>query len=423
VPKRVLMCLENAPYLLDSRVRPEATSLAAAGYEVSVICPGLITERPAQTVDGVHIYRYPVVMQGHGAIGYAIEYGYALVATFLLSVYVLMRRGFDVVHAHNPPDLFVLIGVLYKRLGKRFIYDQHDLAPEMYQALFQNKHPRIRQALIWFEKLSCRVADRIIVTNHSHERMILERSGIPQERITVVRNGPKVEVAEEVAPEQGLRRVGKVTLCYVGVMGAHDGVDLLLHSLRRLVDDLGRTDFHCVLVGAGGAWTKLKALSHELKLDDYVTFTGWIAPARVRHFISAADICVAPEPSNPYNDRCTVIKIAEYMALGKPVVAFDLPEHHVTAQAAALYATANDALDFARKVALLMDDPEQRQAMGQLGRQDVVTRLAWPIQLKHLLEVYHSLGVEDASPMGANWASYGMQSEEDKKLRAEQDPT
>lgn len=392
--KRVLMLLENAPYLLDSRVYPEATTLAAAGYQVAVICPGAITERWHQTINSVQVYRFPVIFEGSGALGYLIEYGYALVAAFVLSWVVLWRHGFDVIHAHNPPDTFVFIGAIFKLLGKRFIYDQHDLAPEMYAALFEGGRLWVSRLLLWLERLSCRRADRVIVTNQSFKQVNIERSRIPAERISVVRNGPNLTRLQPVEPIPGLRQNGKTTLCYIGVMGRHDGVDYLLRALHHLVTDLRRTDFFCVLVGAGGAFKQMKTLSEQLQLGDYVRFAGWVKPAEVGPYLSAADICVAPEPSNVYNDRCTVIKIAEYMAMGKPVVAFDLPEHRVTAGAAALYAQPNDELDFAQKLARLMDEPEERRRMGQLGRSRVETELAWAYQAQHLLAVYESLGAQ-----------------------------
>lgn len=390
---RVLMMLENAAYLQDSRVRPEATALVDAGYQVSVITPGIITERPYAVVDGVHIYRYPVLFQGRGALGYLFEYGYALVATFILSWVVLVHRGFDLIHAHNPPDIFVFIAAFYKLWGKRFIYDQHDLTPEMYGALFEKRDGKLVQLLIWMERLSCRLADQVIVANQSHQRMAMQRSGVPQGRFTVVRNGPKLDAGTPVEPQPGIRQTGKLVLCYVGVMGYHDGVDYLLRALDVLVHTMKRADLHCVLVGAGGAWQSMKSLSQELHLDDYVCFTEWVERSEVNRYICAADICVAPEPSNPYNDRCTVIKVAEYMALGKPVVAFDLPEHRYTAQAAALYARPNEVADLAQKIATLMDDPGLRQSLGELGRRRVETELAWPYQVKHLLAAYRAAGL------------------------------
>lgn len=388
---RVLMLLENAPFVLDSRVYPEATTLTAAGYQVTVICPAMRNERWHGEVEGVQVYRFPPLFIGTGLLGYLWEYGYALVAMFVLAWVVFIRHGFDVIHGHNPPDMAVLIALCFRPLGKRFVYDQHDLAPEMYTALFNGGKPWVHRLLVWLERLSCRTADAIVVTNESHARMIVARSGVPRERITVVRNGPNPTIIKWVEPAAELTKVGKVTLCYVGVMGHHDGVDYLLHALHHLVYGLGRTDFYCMLVGAGNAWTAMKTLSQELRLEEYVWFVGWVYPQEVSRYLSAADICLAPEPSNVYNDRCTMIKIAEYMALGKPVVAFDLPEHRVTAQGAALYATANQVDAFAAQIAALMDDPALRRRMGELGRERVEKELAWLHQSKRLLHVYQTL--------------------------------
>ena len=391
---RVLMLLENAPYLLDRRVYPEARTLVSAGYQVSVICPGLLTERLWETIEGVRVYRFPIFFVGSGFLGYLFEYGYALVATFVLSWIVFFREGFDVIHVHNPPDIFVFVAAVYKLIGKRFIYDQHDLAPEMYTALFNKKKKAwVYWFLTWLQQLSCRSADQVIVTNQSYQQVTLQRSRIPREQVTVVRNGPDSNILKLVEPNPTVSQPGKIILCYVGVMGHQDGVDYLLRALKHLAVDLERTDFFCILVGSGGAWARLKALSEELNINDLVFFTGWIDPKEVGSYLTAADICVAPEPSNAYNDRCTVIKIAEYMALGKPVVAFDLPEHRVTAQAAAVYAHPNDPFDFARPIAWLMDDPQRRREMGRIGQDRVEMELAWEHQAKHLLAAYESLGM------------------------------
>lgn len=390
---RVLMLLENAPYPSDSRVRPEATTLVAAGYQVSVICPGLIGQPWRETVDGVQVYRYLMLVQGNGLLGYLFEYGYALAATFIISWLIFFRPGFDIIHAHNPPDLYVLIAMVYKLFGKRFIFDQHDLAPELYAAHFEGSRRWVYHLLVWFETLSCRLADHVIVANQSHKRLNVERGSISEKRITIVRNGPDLNILRSEQPEPGLCQAEKTILCYVGVISTHDGVDCLLRALQRLVIDLNRSDFFCVLVGAGSAWLKMKSLSEQLRLTDQILFTGWVGPSEVARYISAADICVAPEPSNSYNDRTTVIKIAEYMALGKPIVAFDLPEHRVTAQAAAVYARPNDEFDFASQIAWLMNNPQRRKEMGRIGRQRVETELAWKYQAENLVAVYESLGL------------------------------
>ena len=385
------MLLENNPFPQDARVRQEAETLTTAGYQVCVICPRRVGQPLRDTVNGVRVYRFPAPPEGDGLLGYIWEYGYSMLVMFLLSLFVFFRPGFDVVHTHNPPDTLVLIAGFYKLLGKRFVYDHHDLTPEMYQALFDDGSDKLHNLLVWFEKLSCRLADRVIATNQSYRAIEMQRGEVAADRITIVRNGPDLNRLKLVEPDPVLRRRGKTTLCYVGDMGYHDGVDYLLRALQHLVWDLGRTDVFCVLVGAGDAWPGMKSLSKELGLADYVLFTGRVDHSQVARYLSSADICVAPEPSNSYNDRSTMIKVMEYMALGKPIVAFDLPEHRFTAQAGAMYARPNDELDFAGKMAFLMDNPEQRRKMGQVGRERIERELAWRYQKKHLLAAYETL--------------------------------
>lgn len=386
------MLLENDHYPQDSRVRNEASTLVSAGYQVSVICPKSSGQRWRESVNGVRVYRYPAPPAGSGFLTYLWEYGYCLVMSFVLSIVVALRRKIDIIHTHNPPDIFVLIAMFYKVLGARVVFDHHDLAPEMYYARFGNKgHRLVYRALVFFERLSCRVADHVIATNQSYKAVQMERHGVPEERITIVRNGPDLDRLQRVDPDPDLSQNAVTIIGYVGTMGFQDGIDYFLRAVRHLVYDLRRTDVFCVLVGKGDAWQSLRAYATELEIDKYVWFTGRISDVDLLRYLSAADICVDPDPSNPFNDRSTMIKMMEYMALGKPIVAFDLPEHRVTAQDAAVYARPNDELDFATKIAWLMDHPEERRERGSKGRKRVETTLAWPHQVNDLLEVYRSL--------------------------------
>jgi glycosyltransferase involved in cell wall biosynthesis len=389
---RVLMLVENNSYPEDFRVRREARALAEAGYRVTVISPRRSGQRWRATIDGVHVYRYPAP-ETSGVIGYLFEYGYSTVAFFILSLLVYFREGFDVVHAANPPDTLVLVAAAYKLLGKRFVYDHHDLVPELYGAIFPDRANRlIQRALLMLEKLSLRFADHVIATNQSYKAMEMERGGVPEERITIVRNGPVLSGRQMPEPDPGLRQKGRIIIGYVGVMGFQDGVDYLLRALDHLVHDLGRTDVLCVLIGGlGSAQPTLKRLATQLGLDDYVWFTGWVSDADLLRYIASADLCVDPDPSNAFNDRSTMSKMMEYMALAKPIVAFDLPENRFTAQAAAVYVRPNDELEFARAVAQLMDDPARREAMGMFGHRRVNTELAWHYSAENLVEAYRRL--------------------------------
>jgi glycosyltransferase involved in cell wall biosynthesis len=324
-------------------------------------------------------------------LGYLWEYGFSMLGAGLLSLVVWRREGFDVVHAHNPPDTFCLIAAAYKLAGKRFVFDHHDLAPEMYCARFGGGHAAVHRLLVWFERLSCRLADRVIVTNASYREIALRRGGVPAERITIVRNGPDLARLRPVEPDAELRAMGRTIIGFVGSMGHLDGLDLLLQALHHLKHELGRQDWYAVLVGSGDARSGLAAQAERLGLSDQVRFTGHLPDSEFLALLCAADICVDPDPSNPFNDRSTMIKMMEYMALGKPIVAFDLPEHRVTAGEAALYARPNDTADFARLVAALIDDPARRARLGRIGRARVERHWAWPEQVPALLSAYAAL--------------------------------
>ena len=386
------MLLENQTYPRDFRVRREATALTAAGYRVVVICPAAPGQPFRETLNGVRLYRYAQPPRANSFLEYLWEYGYSMIVTFVLSLVVLFREGFDAVHAHNPPDAFVFIAAFYKLFGKRFIFDHHDLSPEMYQARFPGGGSRlVHGALVFLEKFTCRLADRVIATNESYKKVEMERGHVPEARITVVRNGIELQNLPPVEPDGNRRPDGKTIIGYIGVMGFQDGVDYLLRALGHLVRDLRRTDFSCVLVGGGDAFPYLRSLAGQLGISEQVLFTGMVDHSEVPRYLGAADICVAPEPSAPYNDRSTAVKVMEYMSLAKPIVAFDLTEHRFTAQGAAAYVKPNDELEFARRIAELMDDPARRKKMGLLGRQRMETELAWQHSIPKLLEVYRTV--------------------------------
>jgi len=386
------MLLENSRFPGDNRVRREAATLVEAGFDVTVIAPAGRGQGWYEEIFGVRVYRFPAPRGGQGLWGYAWEYGYCMSVSFLLSLWILLRHGFDVVHAHNPPDTFVLLGGFFRLLGKKFVFDHHDLSPEMYHARFDGQGSSlVHRVLVGLEWLSCRLANHVIATNESYKAMQMTRCGVPESRITVVRNGPDLARVRLVPPDQQLRQKAPTIIGYVGEMGFQDGLDYLLRALRHLIDDCGRSDFYCVLVGRGDAFDKLKALAAQLQLDDHVWFAGRVSDEELMRYLSTADICVDPDPSNPFTDRSTMIKLMEYMALGKPIVAFDLPEHRVTAGEAALYAQANNELDFARQIMSLMDDPAARAALGARGRRRIEERLEWRHQAQHLLEAYRRL--------------------------------
>ena len=392
--RRVLILVENLPSPFDRRVWQEASTLRDAGYLVSIICPtGKGYEEKYQQIDGIDIWRYQLPAEAEGALGYAIEYSAALFWTFLLSWRVLFGRGFDVIHACNPPDLFFLIGNFFKLFGKKFVFDHHDANPELYEAKF-GRRDLFWKAMCLLERLTFRFADVSIATNNSYRRIAIERGGMPPERVFVVRSGPSLERLKIVPAQENLKQGKKYLVGYVGVMGRQEGIDLLLQSVKTLVVDFQRTDIHFGLVGGGTSLDEMQALARELGVAEYVTFTGRVPDADLLAMLNTADVCVNPDVANEMNDISTMNKIMEYMSLGKPIVQFDLTEGRFSAQDASLYAKRNDPVDFAARIVELVDNPAKRKAMGDLGRRRVQDELEWRYEAPKLLAAYDALWVK-----------------------------
>jgi len=392
------MVVENCAYLDDPRVRKEAEALVSEGYCVFVICPGREGERWHEQVGSVGLYRFPLWSPVNNAWGYLIEYTCAILSIVLLSVLVWFREGFDIIHVANPPDFILPIVSVYKLLGKRVIYDQHDLCPELYAAKF-GTNPYLYKVLLLLERYSYRLANHVIVTNESYREIARQRGLLPESKVTIVRNGPSVPGLRTANVDTELRAKAPIIIVFAGVIGCQDGLDYLCRALHHLCYKLRQEGFYCVILGDGDALNKIKALARELNLDDKIWFAGWISDPHVYEcYISTADICVAPDPSNSYNDRSTFVKIMEYMAARKPIVAFDLPETRRSARTAASYARPNDVVSFAEKVADLMTNPSLRCSMGESGYMRVQDALAWQYSVPKLLDVYEKVAkssVED----------------------------
>ena len=390
-PRSVLILVENLPCPFDRRVWQEAGALRDAGYAVSIICPtGKGCEKKHEVIEDIHLWRYPLPREGAGPLGYLIEYGAALLFTFLLSLKVLLKRGFDVVHACNPPDLLFLIGGFYKLFGKRFVFDHHDASPELYEAKF-GRRGALWRVLLWLEKLTFRTADVSIATNHSYRRIAIERGGMAPEKVFVVRSGPSLERLKTAPPVEALKKGRRYLVGYVGVMGRQEGIEYLLRAAAHLVRVLGRNDVHFGLVGGGTSLEEMKRLAKHLGIGEHVTFTGRVSDSALLAMLNTADVCVNPDVANEMNDISTMNKVMEYMALGKPMVQFDLTEGRFSAQQASLYARRNDPVDFAAKIAQLLDDPAQRAAMGAFGRRRIQAELEWRYEAPKLLAAYELL--------------------------------
>lgn len=394
VRPRVLLLVENNPYPLDFRVRREAHALRDAGCTVTVIAPRASGQPWAEDVDGVRVHRFPAPPGGSGVLSYAIEFGYASLAILIVAVWVWLRRGVDVVHAANPPDTLFVVGAVFKLLGKKYVFDQHDLAPETYLSRFaQPRENIVYRALRLLERCSYAVADVVVSTNHSYRQLAITRGRRSAEKVFVVRNGPPLSF-QPIDPDARVVERATYRIGYVGTIGPQDGVDYLIRAIRHLVFTFERRDILAVIIGDGDALPQVRALADELEVGAYVWFTGRLSELDVRRYLSGVDVCVQPDPSSPLNDRSTMNKLMEYMALGKPTVAFDLAETRYSASDAALHVQPNDELAFAREVNRLLNDPAERARMGEAGRRRVRDGLAWEYSVHELLRAYREgLGI------------------------------
>lgn len=385
--RKVLIIVENLPLPFDRRVWQECQTLRAAGAEVAVICPtGKSFETRYEEIDGVHIYRHPLPLDAKGAAGYLLEYGAALFHEMRLSIRVLRRHGFDTIQACNPPDLIFLVALPFKLFGKRFIFDHHDINPELYEAKF-NRRDFFWRLMVLFERLTFRTADVVISTNNSYREIAMTRGKRKAEDVFVVRSGPNLNRLYPRPANPAWKKGRAQMVAYVGVMGDQEGLDLLLESARDVVFGQGR-DVQFVLVGGGPALEGLKAQAVEMGLQEHVTFTGRAPDEDLFEVLSTADICVNPDRVNPMNDKSTMNKILEYMAFSKPIVQFEVAEGRYSAQEASLYARPNDPADMAAKIIALLDDPERCAEMGRFGRARVEAELGWDHQVGTLIAAY-----------------------------------
>jgi glycosyltransferase involved in cell wall biosynthesis len=405
---RVLMLVENE-FPRDTRVRNEAFTLASKGFQVSVVALRGAGEKLRESLNGVTVYRLPrltvfrklrdaersglvaLANKVRVLVGYIIEYLYFTTGCLVVSCYVALKDGFDVVHAHNPPDTLFIVGAFHKLFGKKFVFDHHDLCPELYQSRYATPSGLVSRGLALCEKASVKIADVVIATNESYREIDIRRNGVEPSKVFVVRNGPDLSRVRLTDPDPVLRGKARVVLGYLGAMNPQDGVDYMVRALHHLRYRLMRSDFYCVAIGHGDSLEELKSLAVDLGLEDCLMFTGFISDEDMVRLLSTVDICLDPNPSSPLNDVSTWIKVMEYMALGKPLVSFDLKETRVSAAGAALYVKPNDEAAFAGAIARLMDDPAERARMGEVGRTRVHNELGWHVTSKNLLDAYEFL--------------------------------
>jgi glycosyltransferase involved in cell wall biosynthesis len=389
--KRVLIIVENLPCPFDRRVMQEARTLTQAGYFVSIISPKAPGyEKSFENIDGIDIWRHSLPREADGFLGYLLEYSWALAMEFMLSLRIAFGRGFDVIHACNPPDTIFMIGLFYKLFGKKFVFDHHDINPELYEAKF-GKRGFGRAALVALERMTFQTANMVISTNESYRSIAIERGHVNPKDVFVVRSGPDLTRMKVVPPDPVWKKGRKHLVGYVGVMGKQEGIDLLLQAVQLIVKHLGRTDIQFALVGGGTELPAMRQLAKDLGIAEYVTFTGRVPDAELLAVLNTADICVNPDRANDMNDRSTMNKVMEYMALGKPVVQFDLTEGRVSAGDASWYARANDVADLAQKMVSLLADDAQRAHMGAVGRERIERVLSWQHEAPNLLAAYEHL--------------------------------
>lgn len=389
---RILIVVENLPVPLDRRVWLEATTLAQAGYQVSVICPiGRGWDAPYEEIDGIHIYRHPAPPEAHsGALAYAREYGHAIRHWFRLARIVRRERGFDVIQGCNPPDLIWLLALRYRLSGVRYMFDHHDVCPELFEAKFGKKGLLWWVMRIW-ERITFACADVSMATNESFRRIAITRGGMAPEDVFVVRSAPRVETFLPGPGNPDYRRGAKTVLGYIGVIGQQEGMDLLIEAVEILIREMGHDDLHLVVVGFGPELPNVEADVAARGLSDHVTFTGPLYGDEMLAAMNAIDIGVAPDPKNAMNDISTMNKVMEYMTLEKPLVQFDLTEGRASAGDAALYARANDPRDFAARIAELIEAPETGCEMGRKGRERVLEALSWDFSAQRLLAAYRRI--------------------------------
>ncbi|NLD48633.1 MAG: glycosyltransferase family 4 protein [Clostridiaceae bacterium] len=387
--KKVLIIVENLPSPFDRRVWQEATTLKDNGATVSIICPkGKGYEKKYEIIDDIAIYRHNLPYEADGPLGYLLEYGSALFWEFILTVKCLFTRGFDVIQACNPPDLIYLVALPFKLLGKKFVFDHHDINPELYIAKF-NRKDLFYKLMLFMEKMTFKSACVSIATNNSYRQIAIERGGMKPENVFVVRSGPSLSRLKIIPPIESLKMGRKYLVGYIGVIGKQEGLNYLIDACEYIVNNMKRNDVHFICVGGGTELEAIKGYAYKKGVSEFFTFTGRVPDQQLLEAVNSSDVCVNPDEFNEMNDKSTMNKIMEYMALGKPIVQFDLKEGRFSAKDASLYAKPNDAIDLAEKIVYLLENKELRDKMGMYGRERIEKELNWDIEKKNLINAYN----------------------------------
>jgi glycosyltransferase involved in cell wall biosynthesis len=387
--KHILIIVENLPVPFDRRVWQEANTLSESGAHVSIICPQMKGyTRHYEVVNGIEIYRHPLPLEARVAIGYLAEYGAAIYWEIKLAKQIYRKLPFQVIHGCNPPDLIFLTAMLFKKRGVEYVFDHHDINPELYLAKF-NKKGLFYKIVCFLEKMTFKYSIASIATNESYKQIAIKRGGMRPENVRVVRSGPKLERLKLMPPNNKYLNGRKYLVGYLGVIGKQEGIELLLQSIKHILDK--RQDIQFAIVGGGSDLALYQQMSIDHKLGDYVDFYGRVSDRVLLEVLNSADVCVNPDKPTEMNNLSTMNKIMEYMALKKPIVQYELKEGRYSAQRASLYAKNNDTLDFANKIIQLISDKPEREKMGEFGYQRVVNELSWDHESKKLIKFYKDL--------------------------------
>ena len=385
--KKILIIVENLPVPFDTRVWQEAVTLAASGYTVSVICPkGKGYTKAEEYLQGVHIFRHDLPEEGNGALGYLREYFFALKEELRLAKKVYREIGFDVIHGCNPPDDIYMVAARFKKFGVKYVFDHHDVCPELFEAKFGRAGGLLYFSQIWLERQTYKHCAFAFVTNESYKKIAVERGKMDPEKVIVLRSGPRLERMKIMPPKNELRRGYQYMVGYLGVIGQQEGVEYLLEAAKYIKER--ENNVFWGIVGGGPHLETLRKMAKDMRLDDCVEFTGRIPDEKMLEYLNTADVCVNSDKWNSMNDKSTMNKILEYMALGKPIVQFDLTEGRYSAGEASLYAKNNDAADMAEKIRELLKKPEKRKKMGEYGRNRIMTELSWEHTSRALIDGY-----------------------------------
>ena len=389
----VLIIVENLPVPFDRRVWQEATALHEAGYTVSVICPkGKGYDLSYEEMQGIHVYRHSLPLEASGAAAYLVEYSCALFWEFVLAVKVLRNHGFDVIHACNPPDLIFLIGGFFKIFfSKKFVFDQHDLNPELYEIKFGKKTGLFYQLLCFFERCTFRTADASIATNETFKKIAITRGGMDADKVAIVKSYPDLARFRPVPPDPSLRRNFKYLVGYIGIMGQQDGVDILVNAMAHIVHGLKRTDVGCMIIGSGSELENLKKLAVRANVEDYVTFTGYLSGDKLLSHLCTLDIGVIPDPPSACNDKLSMNKVFEYMSLGLPFVQFELAQSRLEAGDAGIVANEPTAKSLGDTMVALLTNVKLRKLMSISGMERAKKEFRWETEKASLIQAYEKL--------------------------------